>query len=55
MIEMTRGCVTVRDRAALEVAANGLYGVPDAYVRLALPVRPRTCRVLSSWVLLVLS
>ena len=29
MIEMTRGSVTVRDRAALEAAANGLYGVPE--------------------------
>jgi CRP-like cAMP-binding protein len=30
MIEMTRGTVTIKDRAALEVAANGLYSVPEA-------------------------
>ncbi len=30
MIAITRGTVTIKDRAALEVAANGLYGVPEA-------------------------
>jgi CRP-like cAMP-binding protein len=33
MIEMTRGSITIKDRAALEVAANGLYGVPEAEAR----------------------
>jgi CRP-like cAMP-binding protein len=30
MIAMTRGTVTIKDRAALEVAANGLYGIPES-------------------------
>jgi CRP-like cAMP-binding protein len=32
-IDMRRGAITVLDRAGLEAAANGLYGVPEAELR----------------------
>jgi CRP-like cAMP-binding protein len=30
ILDVTRGCITIRNRRALEEAANGSYGVPEA-------------------------